>query len=300
MSNHRPNCYTNAMNWIILTLLAVLFRAIYGLSTRVLSVHVKVSPISQSVLLTGLASLLSVVLSPFLGGFSFAHFSSVWIPTLIMIVSSSLGNIIYFKGQEVLDAGTTQIVFSSIVIWGALLSITFLGSHFSFVQVLGVLLLLFAIILIQYKKSKFTFSTAVFYILASAFVFSIFQVSSAAVAKTLPAGTALPLEYIGSTALVGLLYWKKMYKELREEIKNNYRNVFEKGFFASGSTLLYFLFAYFAYSVAPDRGIVVLLLTTQVIVAVILGIIFLKEKDRMAQKIVAGILAVIASILIKA
>lgn len=287
------------MNWLILTVLAIVFRAIYGLSTRVLSVHVKVSPITQSVILTGLASLLSIILSPFLGGFSLTHFSTVWVPTLIMIVSSSLGNVIYFKGQELLDAGTTQIVFSSIVVWGALLSLAFLGSHFSFIQILGVLLLLFSIVLIQYKKSKFTFSLAVLYILASAFVFSIFQVSSAAVSKTLPAGTALPLEYIGSTALVVLLYWKKVSKDLTE-IRSNYRNVLQKGFFASSSTLLYFLFAYFAYSVAPDRGIVVLLLTTQVIVAVILGIIFLKERTGIKRKLIAGAIAVIASILIKA
>ena len=42
------------------------------------------------------------------------------------------------------------------------------------------------------------------------------------------------------------------------------------------------------------------LLTAQVILSVIFGIIFLKERGNMGKKLLAGILAVIAGILIKA
>lgn len=286
------------MSWVILTVLAIVFRAIYSLATRVLSTSIKVSPITQSVLLTGLASFLSLLLSPFLGGISLSHISQVWLPALLMIVSSSAGNIVYFKGQEKLDTGTTQIAFSSIVIWGALLSMFFLNSHFYFTQLIGILLLLFAIIMIQYKHTKLRFNTAIFYIIASAVIFAIFQVASAEVAKVLPAGTGLPLEYIGSTMLIATLYFKQVKKDFGG-MKTNYKKTLQSGFFASGSTLLYFLFAYFAYAVAPDRGIVVILLTTQVIVSVFLGIIFLKEREGMKRKLFASALAVVASILIK-
>src|SRR5579872_4302978 len=120
------------MNWVIFTLLAILFRALYSLATRVLTTHVKVSAITQSVILMGFASILSLIVSPFLGGIVFTHINSIWVPALLMVLSSVVGNIVYFKGQETLDSGTTQIAFSSIVIWGALLSLAFLGSHFSF------------------------------------------------------------------------------------------------------------------------------------------------------------------------
>lgn len=286
------------MNWVVFTILAVSFRAIYGIATRVLTLSVKVSPMSQAVLLTGFATILSLVLSPFLGGMNFSHLYLVWIPLVISIASSTLGNIVYFKGQETLDAGTTQIAFSSIVIWGAVLSFGYLGSHFSFIQIFGIFLLLFAIILVQYKKSQYTLSVAVLYILGSAFIFSIFQVASAQVSRALPAGTALPIGYFGSTVIVAALYRKKLTHDF-QAVKGNYKNVIQKGFFASGSTLLYYLSAYIAYSLAPDRGIVVVLLPIQAIIAVFLGIVFLKERDRMPQKIIAGIMAVVASILIE-
>lgn len=85
------------MNWFILTFLAVASRAVYSLATKLLSTHVKVSAITQSIILTGYASLFSLVLSPFLGGISLAHLSSVWIITLFMIISAAMGNIVLFK-----------------------------------------------------------------------------------------------------------------------------------------------------------------------------------------------------------
>src|SRR6185436_13061072 len=119
------------MNWVILTILAVASRSTYSLATRLLSTNVKVSSITQSILLTFFAFLRCLVLSPFFGGISFAHLQSVWPATIIRIVSGAAGNILFFNGQSKLDAGTTQIAFSSIVLWGVILSLGFLGSHFS-------------------------------------------------------------------------------------------------------------------------------------------------------------------------
>ncbi|HYK08106.1 MAG TPA: DMT family transporter [Candidatus Eisenbacteria bacterium] len=287
------------MTWVILTILAVASRSTYSLATRLLSTHVKVSSITQSILLTFFAFLISLVLSPFFGGISFAHLQSVWIPTLIMIISGAAGNILFFNGQSKLDAGTTQIAFSSIVLWGVILSLGFLGSHFSLLQFFGIVLLLFAILLIQYKKGNYKIESAALWICASAACFAIFQVSSASLSKTMSAGTYLPLAYGGSTLIVVVLYYKQFIKDF-SILRQNTVNVLQKGFFASGTSLLYFVFSYLAYAAAPDRGVVVLLLTTQTILSVILGIIFLKETAGMKRKLIAGAIAVVASIFIKA
>lgn len=90
----------------------------------------------------------------------------------------------------------------------------FFLSHYSevtfhFLQIFGILVLLLAILLIQYKKGGYKFDVAVFYIFASSAFFAIFQVTSAQLAKTLSAGTYLPIAYVGSTLIVVMLYWKK-------------------------------------------------------------------------------------------
>jgi len=286
------------MNWILLTILAVVARSTYSIATKLLSKHVKVSPITQSVLLGVYAGLLALPISLLVGGINFSGISTVWQATLIMIVSQAFGNILFFKGLNSLDAGTTQIAFSSILIWGAILSALYLGSQYSGLQLLGIFLMLIAILLIQYRKGL-KLDKGILLIIGSAALFAIFQVASAKISNIVNTGAYLILAYLGSALILIIIYFKTITKDFKLLV-NQVKTTSLSTLFASGTSLLYFTFSYFAYQIAPDKGIVVILLTTQVILSVIFGIIFLKERENMTKKILAGILAVAASILIKA
>lgn len=285
------------MNWLILTILSVFSRAVYGVSTKVLSKSVKASPKTQSFLLLIYLTFIALLVSPFVGGIAFKGLESVWLVTILMIVSSAYGNILYFKGMETLDAGTSQIAFSSILVWGTILSATFLGSNFSARQLLGIVLLLFAIFLSQYSKNNFKPSKGILYIVASAALFAVMQVASAEMAKTISTGAYLLLSYLGSALIIGIVYTSIIKSDIKV-LKSRLPITFKSMTFSSTSSFFYFIFSYSAYKVAPDPGIVVVLLSSQVLLAVILGVIFLKEKDNVAQKILAGVLAVGGGILI--
>ena len=82
---------------------------------------------------------------------------------------------------------------------------------------------------------------------------------------------------------------------LKKQLKKTTRSTL----FASSTSVLYFLFSYLAFQEAPDRGVVVVLLTAQVILSVVLGIIFLKEKDNVPRKVIAAVLAFAAGALIR-
>ena len=286
------------MNWIYLTLLAITSRATYSIATKVLSKDVKVSAVTHSILLTTFAGILSVIISPFVGGISFKGIESFYLSALIMVLSQAFGNILFFKGIKDLDAGTTQIAFSSILIWGAILSVAFLDSVFSTKQIVGILLMLFAILLVQYKKGKLDMSSGVLYIVASAILFAVFQVASADLSKIISTGAYLLMAYIGPSLIVGILYFKLITNDFHL-LKQQVRESFLITLFASGTSMLYFVFSYIAYRYAPDRGVVVVLLTAQVVLSVIFGIIFLKEKDNQLSKMVAGALAFAAGMMIK-
>lgn len=286
------------MNWLLLTLLAITSRATYSIATKVLSKDVKISPITQSLLLTSTAGFISLLISPSMGGISLRGTSQYIISTMLMIVSQAFGNLLFFKGIKKLDAGTTQIAFSSILVWGAILSVMFLGSVFSLTQILGIVLMLVAILFVQYTKGKLDLNSSFLYIVASAILFAVFQVASADLSKTLTTGTYLVLAYLGPSLIIGLIYFNNIKNDFKL-LKNQLRNTSSKTLFASGTSLLYFLFSYLAYKYAPDRGVVVVLLTSQVVLSVIFGIFFLKENDNKVRKILAGVLAFIAGALIK-
>lgn len=286
------------MNWIILTILSIFFRAVYGISTKVLSSNVKVAPATLSVIYSLFATFLTLIISPFIGGISFGEFGSIWQLILVAIIAISSGNILYYMGIKSLDSSTTQIAFSSILIWGTILSIIFLDSSFSERQIIGIILLLFAIIFVQFKKDVNLLKKGVHYILISAFIFSIFQISFAELSKSVSAGAFLLTAYLGTTIVTSLLYANTIKKDLYL-LKNRLLQTSKLMLFSSVIGLFHFVLTYFAYKSAPDSGVVVVLATSQVIIAVILSIIFLKERDRIKRKIIAGILTLIAGILIK-
>lgn len=286
------------MNWLVLTILAIISRATYSIATKLQSKNIKISSVSLAFLLTAFAAFLTLPLSPFIGGISLNGIEKHWVSMILIILTQVFGNILFFKGVKRLDAGTAQIAFSSIIIWGVMLSIAFLNSHFSITQLFGIFLLLAAIIMIQYQERRLKLNIGVIYIIISAAFFAVFQVASAAVARAVSPATYLSLTYFGAAVLFCLIYPKVIKKDLIS-LKKAVKLTFINTLFASIASLLYFVFAYFAYQRAPDRGIVVILLTSQVILSVIFGMIFLKERDHILRKLVASILAFIAGALIQ-
>ena len=285
------------MKWLYLTFASVIARAAFGVVTKVISNKVKVSSITLAVLLTGSGAVIALLLSPLLGGISFDGLDNEWWVASLMVVSSAVGNVLYFKGLEKLDASNAQVLFSSILIWGTLFSVTFLGSHFEPLQLIGVLILLGAIVSIQYKKQTALLNTSSLLILGAAVCFAVFQITSAVLSKTISTGTYSFMAYAGGTLIVGLVYRKKVFADIRSV--SNRSNSFLLTIMTGSLSVAYAVFAFLAYQIAPDRGVVVLLLTTQVIFGVIFAVIFLKERQNIPKKILAAILAVLGGLLIK-
>ena len=287
--------------WIILTIITVVARAVYGVLTKVLSGHVKVHPMTtQTVLLMAMVTLQTIVIAPFVGGIQLTVEPGLWWPLGWAILTSTLGNVFYFYGVAKLSSGSTQIIFSSIVIWGALLSWMILGSRFGVLQLAGILLLLCAILMVQYQRGfGLTSGAGIWLVLISAACFAGFQVSSAVLSKSMPTGTYLFLAYLSDTLLLGIPYAGRIIRDLRA-VRASWGSLAKVIFLTGLASVLYNLFAYLAYHAAPDAGIVVVLLTTQVILAVLLSILFLHERNHMRRKLLAASLAVVAAVMIKA
>jgi drug/metabolite transporter (DMT)-like permease len=286
------------MNWLILTITAIFSRAGYGVLTKVMSIQVKTSSTTQAVLLMTTGTILAFILAPFFGGIQPKLLMPVWGIAGLMVLSSAIGNLTYFKGVSHLESSTAQIVFSSILLWSAILSWSFLNTRFSVWQLAGVLVLLAAILLAQYQGRSLKLGSGAFWVLVSAACFAVFQVLSAKLAVTVNPGTYLVLSYLGPAAVIFMLYPKTIVRDLREN-RRQLGNLILVISFTAAASLTYFVLSYLAYQVAPNSGIVVILLTSQVVVAVILSIIFLRERSGIPRKLTAGLLALLAGILIK-
>lgn len=284
--------------WLLYTVLAVVGRATYGVLSKVLSNHVKVSPITQIVFLLAASTVYGLLILPFSGGFKLDGLDALWPALVLALVTFAIGNIAYFKGIAQLESAATQVAFSSILIWGLAMSVVFLGTTLSLVQGLGVFVLLFAILLAQYQDKALKLKPGILLIVLSAACFAAFQVASAKLSQVLNLGTYMVLVFLGPALLIGVPF----IKEIKHDIKtarSHLAPLARTAFVTAAASIFYYIFVYFALRQAPDPGIVVLLLTSQVVLAVLLSIIFLKERNNIAFKIAAGVLAMLAAIMVK-
>lgn len=263
--------------------------------TKVLSNKLEVSAYTQATLLTLAGAVITLVFSPLLGGLSL-DFSGVSLMAIILVVlGQGLGNIVYFAAVKSLTNGTAQIAFSSILIFNTFLSLVFLNLHLSLVNGLGIIVLLVAILCVVTGKIEHN-KRGIILMVCAAFLFSIFQLSSAKLSKQVSAATYLMVAYLGSAVIVFAVKGKLIVQDL-STVKGPSTLVIP--FLTAAPSAGNFLFAYYAYRSAPSPAKVAMLLTSQVVLTVFLSYFFLKEKGHIGRKIFAAILVVIAAIMIK-
>jgi drug/metabolite transporter (DMT)-like permease len=282
--------------WLFLTLAALTSRGIYGVCSKSMGAHLGISgPATAIVMLTG-CGVLALPLSFFIGGLSTAGLAEHWPALLLVVFASGVGNMAYFHGIRTLEAGVAQIVFSSIILWGLVLSVVVLDSTFSGWQLAGAALLITAIVIAQ-LDDRLRISSGAWFILFSAAMFAMFQVGVAHVSRDVSTGTYLVVTNLGPALFIALVRGRQTLAELRRLRLVSRR----AGLIASGTIAFsvgYFVLAYLAYREAPDAGAVVILLTAQVVVAVLLSAAFLNERRHLGRKLSAGALAVVAGALI--
>ncbi len=284
------------MDWLIFTFFSVVSRAIYGVLTKVVSTKVVVSVYAQAFLLTIAGSIISILLSPFFGGIDFS-FKNVSLMTIILVVlSQGLGNIVYFAAIKNITNATAQIAFSSILIFNTILALLFLNLHLTPMNLLGIFILTSAILLVVSGKVDLNLK-GVLLMVFSAFLFSIFQLSSSELSKQVSSPTYLFIAYMGSALVILVLKFKIIFDDISKS--DNLRRILGIPLLAAIPSVGNFFFAYYAYRIAPQGAKVAMLLTSQVVFTVILSYFFLNEKSNIKKNIFAATLVVAAALLIK-
>ena len=285
------------MHWLLITAIAIFSRAFYSISTRALSVNVKVHANTQAILLPLFAAGFSLLLIPLLG-FNTDGLIEHWWVGAIVAGSQGLGNIIYFYGQTYIDSGITQVALSSKLVWTAIMSVAFLGSTFDTVQIVGMVLLLLGISVVQQLgKHNKDIKKGMILIALSAVVFSVFAVSGADYANKVNPVAYLLVTYLGASLFAYVIGFKDL-KKNRKYLKKHQANVWKYFGFAAGTSTLYFTLVYYAYREAPDPGIVAVLVNAQVVTTVLVASVALRERDHIFRKLIAGIIVVVAAYLI--
>jgi len=286
------------MHWLYFIVIAVAIRALYSLGTKASTTHVRVHHTTLSTVLLFGSAILSLLFSPFVGGLDFSGFADNWVSALIMVVSLGLGNIIYFRGQGMVDAGTTQIALATKLVWTAILAIPILGASYDLLQVGGMFVLAVAIFLVSSGIKSAAVSKGAVIIAISAVAFSFNSIFSADFANVVSPAAYLLVSYLGAGTISLIPSIKHLKKDVAY-IKKNSQITMRYAGLTSFISFAYFLAIYYTFDAAnSDNALPAVLTNAQVVTTVIAATFILGERENALRKSIAGVLVLIASVLI--
>jgi drug/metabolite transporter (DMT)-like permease len=279
------------MTWFILTLLSVSALATAELTQQyLLNSKNAFSPRASAVLTFLFQSILAVpvLLLAGLNREIFSIFSVAVFPKILLV--SFLGSILmifYLKSFQVKNISISVIFQSLSMIVATILGIIFFSESLSYLKFIGIGLVLFSIILLNYKSSIIEKNH--FYGLGAGVIFGILYTLDKSITFDIH-----PLIYIfWSFMMIAVWGFVLGRKEVIESLKNKKFNNFKPIIFSGVAYFLYNFFTFTAYTFGGEVGRIDAINNSQIFIIILFEFFILRHTKGVFIKIISTILAVV-------
>lgn len=267
---------------------ATVFTQFYKITTKTLT-----KAGALTVLLEFMAGIIILMLCPFFE-MKFPTDISVYISLGLAIVFYAITDRLNTTVRKEIEASTFSILKQISTVFMIVAGIIFFKEPFLWNKIIGAILIIFSNILIFYKKGKFKFDKYVLLGVLSNLSFSIAMFLDVSISENfnLPIYVAITLIV---PAILIFIFDRIKFSEIKTELKNGNKEAMIITSITWGLSIFSQLRAYQLGNVTTIAPLCAL----TVILNVLVGYVFLKEKDNLLKKIVAAIFVIISVILIK-
>lgn len=281
--------FQNLVFIIVLYLIfAVVFAQTYKLATRNMK-----SAGALTVLAEGIAGIVALLFIPL---FEIKFPSDIWVYICLGLacIFYALNDRLSTTVRGGVEASTFSMIKQSKTVFMILAGLIFFKDPFVLNKVIGAFLIVISNILVFYRKGNYKSNKYVWLGILAA----VFQTIAVFIDVNYSKQFNLPL-YVSMTVLLPALLIFIFDKVKIKDLAAEYKNANKKVIFAVGiSWPIMMTLSLYAYQLGKV-SIVAPLCSLTVILNVIVGYFFLKERTRLLQKIIAAILIIISIILIK-
>lgn len=279
-------------SWILYVILYLIVETIFIQSYKVATKTIQKTG-ALTVLLQLMAGLTALILCPFFG-FRFPTDISVYIMLGISILFYAIKDRLDTKVMSGIEASTFNILQQLSTAFMIFAGLIFFKEEFVLIKFIGAMLIIFSNVFIFYKKGEISFNKYVLLgVLANlAFTVALFLDVNISESFNLPFYAAL-------TLIIPALLIMFFERTKPSEIKNEWMKGNKKAIAITASTWAIAIIAQLRAYQLGNVTIIAPLCALTVILSVIVGYLFLKEKDNLIKKIIAAILIIISIILIK-
>ena len=280
------------MGWLIFVILYLIFYVIFNQTYKVATKSLT-KPGALTILLQLIGSLLILLLIPFFE-MKLPNDPKTYLFLGLSIIFYTISDRVNTTVRSGIEASTFSVITQLSTVFMIVAGVLFFKEPFVLNKFIGAILIVFSNILIFFKKGNGKPNKYVLLgILANiCFTIALFLDVNNSDNFNLPIYVTISL---GMPAILITIFERIKFSELKDEYKNGNKKAI---WITSISWALSILFQLRAYQLG-EVSIVAPLCALSVILNVVVGYFFLKEKDNMLKKIIAAILIIFGIILVK-
>lgn len=281
------------MSWQLLVGIGVLTSGVSVLLQRTLMKDDKSDPFAYSVVFQLLTGLLIGAVA-LLRGFSAPDIMPLLPNLLLMTLLYGSGNVFMFTALKYIEASDFTIVFASRALWTIIAAVAFLKETFNMSQALGAILILTSIVIVTSRTKIFSLDKGHIYALLAAIAFGLAFANDAYILRGFDLPSYLFIAFV-TPALVVWVFKPKATKQMKPLLqgKTPYKLILLATLYAAS-----YITVFWAYQVGRNSAQIASLYETSIIVTVILGIVFLKERADLLKKLVGLVVSFVGVLLL--
>jgi len=283
-------------SWVILTLAGASAVAGARIFQKVLLRDPKSDSYSYSFLFQFFVAMVFLAYTLLTNTFEVPNLSSIWWNVVLMAVFYAVGNFFSFQAFRFAQASEASILFASGTLWSIIIAVIFLGETLSPNHIFGILCIIGGIIVVSFEKSSWKLNKGHLFALLSSFFYGVAFVNDVFVLQKYQSIASYMIIAFLFPALITLLVKPKTLQHVP-----CFFHSWKKFFVLCGSVLLYSFSSiaiFSAIKIGGKASLVSPLFQTGTLFTVLLGFLFLQEKNKLGQKIIGALITFVGVILL--
>lgn len=282
------------MTWELLALISIVTTSVAALFERILMRDDTSDPISFAIVFQFMLGFVTFGFALLFGKFILPHDASMWFRYLISTLLWAGSTVASLKAMKTLHVGEATIIGTSSVVVAILFGVLLFKEQMSFVTIMGISLIFLAIWIVFSEQISFKSRSGITFAFISALCGGTATINDIIILKT--------YEAFSYTTIMSLLPGLALFIAFPKHIFTQ-KHLFTWKFLKTMLLLsVFYSLQAITYYVAIERGAPVSKLSpiirSSIILTVVLGAIFLKERSFMWKKVLAAVVVTIGAILV--
>lgn len=275
------------MNWLLLTIASAITGSMARILQKVLLKNTESDPFAFGFIFQLTVAILFLIHAMVTKTLEFPNLSGLAVNLVVMTIFYSLGNVLTFKAFKVAEASEVSVIFASNSVWAVLAAIVMLGEKITTQNMIGIGLVVLGVATINYQRSNWKLNKGHIFALLGAVLFGIGFTNDAYIISR--------YHSISSYMILAFTLPGLMTLAINPKSIHNLKQYTQKSMIPSLllCTTLYALSAisiFSAYKAGGPASIISPIQQTSLIFTVILGYLFLKERDNLLKKVIGTVL----------